>query len=265
VNRLKGELGICKTGELAQVSSFGPHYGEEAPISGWRGSGTIFFARCNLRCVFCQNADISQVGYDTEYEAGALAEMMLNLQKQGCHNINLVSPTHVIPQILEAVVVAAKKGLSLPLVYNTGGYDSLEMLSLLDGIVDIYMPDMKYGDEAFARTYSRVRNYPQINQAAVMEMHHQVGDLQLDQDGIAVKGLLVRHLVLPEDLAGSNIILRFLAEKISKNTYLSIMAQYYPAFHAADYPPLERRIHPEEYQQVIQFAQGLGLKRLDKG
>jgi len=263
VDRLKGELGICKTGELAQVSSFGPHYGEEAPISGWRGSGTIFFARCNLRCVFCQNADISQMGFGREKSAEELAEIMLDLQKRGCHNINLVSPTHVIPQILDAVLIAAHHGLTLPLVYNTGGYDSLEMLSLLEGIIDIYMPDMKYGEEINARRYSLVKKYPQINQAAVLEMQRQVGDLQLDQNGIAIRGLLVRHLVLPQNLAGSEAILKFLANKVSTDIYLNIMAQYWPAHHAHRYPELNRRIHPDEYQHVIELAKKLGLNRLD--
>lgn len=263
VDRLKGGSGICKTGELAQVSSFGPHYGEEAPLSGWRGSGTIFFARCNLRCVFCQNADISQNGFGSEKKAEELAGIMLDLQKRGCHNINLVSPTHVIPQILDAVVVAAQRGLTLPLVYNTGGYDSLNMLALLDGVVDIYMPDMKYGDAAIARKYSLVKDYPQVNQAAVLEMQRQVGDLQLDENGLAVRGLLVRHLVLPGDLAGSESIFKFLANKVSRNVYLNIMAQYYPEHHARSYPELNRRIRPDEYQRAVELSRKLGLKRLD--
>ncbi len=263
VDRLKGELGICKTGEFAQVSSLGLHHGEESPISGWRGSGTIFFSRCNLRCVFCQNADISQIGFGHEVHPKDLAEIMLNLQKRGCHNINLVSPTHVVPQILEAVAIAAQKGLTLPLVYNTGGYDSLEMLSLLDGVVDIYMPDMKYGDEETARKYSQVKDYPHINQAAVLEMQRQVGDLQLDENDIAIRGLLVRHLVLPENLSGSEKILRFLAEQISQNVYLNIMEQYWPAHRTVDFPVLNRRITPGEYQHVIALAQKFGLQRLD--
>jgi putative pyruvate formate lyase activating enzyme len=264
VDRMKGALGVCKTGEFAQVSSFGPHHGEEAPISGWRGSGTIFFSRCNLRCVYCQNADISQIGFGREHTAEALADIMLNLQERGCHNINLVSPTHVIPQILEAVYIAAQNGLSLPLVYNSGGYDSIEMLSLLVGVVDIYMPDMKYGEEATARKYSLIKNYPRINQAGIQEMYRQVGNLQLDQNGVAIRGLLVRHLVLPEGLAGSELILKYLADKISKNVYLNIMAQYWPAHHAQRYPELNRRIHSSEYQQVISIAKSLGLLRLDK-
>ena len=267
VNRLAGEPGICQTGVLAQVSSYGPHPGEERPLSGWRGSGTIFFARCNLRCVFCQNADISQLSAGREVNAGELAELMLDLQKRGCHNINLVSPSHVIPQILAAIEIAAGKGLELPIVYNTGGYDSLEMLALLEGVIDIYMPDMKYADPDLAFKYSRVKDYPRINQAAVLEMQRQVGDLQIDERGLAWRGLLVRHLVLPEGLAGSEAIFKFLAEKVSKNVYLNIMAQYRPAFKVrglpGSYPELNRTIHPGEYQAAINAAKKLGLTRLD--
>jgi len=263
VNRTAGELGICETGEMVQVSSHFAHHGEEHPISGYSGSGTIFFTRCNLRCVYCQNADISQLSSGIEFNAEGLAGIMLSLQRMGCHNINLVSPSHVIPQILEAVYIAARKGLRLPLVYNTGGYDSLEMLTLLDGVVDIYMPDMKYSDEAIARKYSLTKNYPEINQKAILEMHRQVGNLITDENGIAVRGLLVRHLVLPNDLAGSGAILRFLAEKVSKNIYLNIMAQYHPVFQAVKYPELNRRITPQEYQRVLKMARDLDLIRLD--
>lgn len=263
VDRTQGELGICKTGEKAQVSSYGPHYGEERPISGWRGSGTIFFARCNLRCVFCQNADISQSSFGREVSPDELAGVMLDLQAQGCHNINLVSPSHVVPQILAAVAVAAQRGLTLPLVYNTGGYDSLDMLALLDGVVDIYMPDMKYGDPELARKYSKVKDYPTINQAAVLEMQRQVGDLQMDEKGVAMRGLLVRHLVLPDGLADSEAVFKFLADRVSKNVYLNIMAQYRPAFKARQYPELNRRIRSEEYREAFALAKGLGLSRLD--
>ena len=264
VDRTQGKLGICRTGGKAQVSSYGPHPGEERPLSGWHGSGTIFFARCNLRCVFCQNADISQLSAGHEVSPEELAVYMLALQARGCHNINLVSPSHVVPQILAAIEIAAQNGLNLPIVYNTGGYDSLDMLALLDGVVDIYMPDMKYGDPDLAFKYSRVRNYPQVNQAAVLEMQRQVGDLQMDKDGLAYRGLLVRHLVLPNGLAGSQAVLTFLAEKISKNVYLNIMAQYHPAYRAREYPELNRRIRPEEYRAVITMAAELGLKRLDQ-
>ena len=265
VNRLKGELGVCKTGELAQVSSYFAHPGEEGPISGWRGSGTIFLSRCNLRCVFCQNADISQIGFGQEVNPEELAEIMLNLQRMGCHNINFVSPSHIVPQILAGVHLAAQKGLHLSLVYNTGGYDSLAMLSLLDGVVDIYMPDMKYGDANTAWKYSRIKNYPEVNQKAVLEMQQQVGDLQIDENGIAFQGLLVRHLVLPNDLAGSESVLRFLAEQVSKDVYLNIMAQYRPAHRALNFPELNRRISPKEYQGVVALAKRLGLNRLDRG
>jgi len=263
VNRMKGELGVCKTGKFPQVSSYFAHHGEERPISGRHGSGTIFFTRCNLRCVYCQNADISQLSFGREVTAENLAAMMLDLQSQGCHNINFVSPSHVVPQILAGVLLAAQMGLRIPLVYNTGGYDSLEMLSFLDGVFDIYMPDMKYGDEASAWKYSRVKNYPEVNQQAVLEMQRQVGDLELVEGGIAYRGLLVRHLVLPNHLSGSVEILKFLAEKVSKNVYLNIMAQYHPAYGVSDFPELNRRIHPEEYREVIRLATDLGLNRLD--
>ena len=263
VDRTQGELGTCQTGQLARVSSYGPHPGEESPLSGWRGSGTIFFARCNLRCVYCQNADISQLSFGHEVNPADLGAIMLDLQERGCHNINLVSPTHVVPQILAAIQVAAQNGLTLPIVYNTGGYDSLTTLALLDGVMDIYMPDMKYGDPDRAFQYSRVRDYPSINQAAVLEMQRQVGDLQIDHQGIAWRGLLVRHLVLPNGLADSAIIFRFLAEKVSKNVYLNIMAQYHPAFKAHQYPELNRRIRPEEYRAAVNLARSLGLSRLD--
>jgi putative pyruvate formate lyase activating enzyme len=263
VDRTRGELGVCQTGVLAQVSSYGPHTGEERPLSGWRGSGTIFFSRCNLRCVYCQNADISQLSSGQEVSPAELAAIMLELQGRGCHNINLVSPSHVVPQILAAVEVAARGGLTLPLVYNTGGYDSLETLALLDGVVDIYMPDTKYGDPELAFKYSKVRDYPQVNQAAVREMQRQVGDLKIDQDGLATRGLLVRHLVLPGGLAGSDLVIKFLAEQVSKNVYLNIMAQYHPSFHAWEYPELSRRINSEEYRKAIGLAKRYGLTRLD--
>jgi len=263
VDRIRGELGVCQTGLDAQVSSYGPHPGEERPLSGWRGSGTIFFARCNLRCVFCQNADISQMSSGHEVSAKELAGVMLELQEMGCHNINLVSPSHVVPQILAALEIAAQSGLTLPIVYNTGGYDSLETLALLDGVVDIYMPDMKYGGSERAYQYSRIKDYPRVNQAAVLEMQRQVGDLQFNQDGIAQCGLLVRHLVLPNGLADSELIFKFLAEEVSKNVYLNIMAQYRPAFKAHGYPGLNRRIRDEEYREAIALAKQFGLMRLD--
>ena len=254
---------VCRTGERAIVNSFGAHHGEEDPLRGWNGSGTIFFSWCSLRCVFCQNWEISQKGRGQEVEPEQLAEMMLQLQSQGCHNINFVTPSHVVAQIIAAVEIAAEQGLNIPLVYNTGGYDSPEALALLDGIIDIYMPDMKYGDSRLARQYSKVRNYVEVNFAAVKEMHRQVGDLQLDADGVAQRGLLVRHLVLPANIAGTDKVLAFLARDISTNTYLNLMDQYYPCYRADEYPLLARPITRSEYKEALQLAELNGLQRLD--
>ncbi|HEY68244.1 MAG: radical SAM protein [Chloroflexi bacterium] len=256
--------GTCHTGVRALVSSFGPHFGEEDPLRGYRGSGTIFFAWCNLNCQFCQNYDISQLGHGREVEPEELAEMMLSLQAQGCHNINLVSPTHVVAPILAAVLIAAEAGLRLPLVWNTGGYDSLAALALLDGVVDIYMPDMKYADAEIAQKYSKIKDYPAVNQAAVREMHRQVGDLVLDENGIALRGLLVRHLVLPEGLAGTAEIARFLAGEVSRDTYINIMDQYRPCYKAAQLPPLDRPITRAEWERAVREAREAGLHRFDK-
>ena len=264
VNRLEGEIGDCRIGSRARVSSYGPHYGEESPLRGWKGSGTVFFSGCNLHCQYCQNASISQSGGGREVSPEQLAGMMLSLQERGCHNINLVSPTHVGPQIMEAVFVAAKKGLTLPLVYNTGGYDSVRMLRLFSGIVDIYMPDMKYADPQVGVTYSRAESYPTVNQRAVKEMHRQVGDLVLDEQGIAVKGLLIRHLILPHQLAGSAQILKFIAEEISGKTYLNLMDQYRPSYRAHRYPELNRRLTRKEFAEVKRLASELGLERGDR-
>jgi putative pyruvate formate lyase activating enzyme len=245
------------------VSSYGPHFGEEAPLVGRRGSGTIFFTYCNLRCVFCQNYTISQLGEGIAVAREELARMMLSLQTRGCHNINLVSPTHVVPYILDALELAVSAGLSLPLVYNTGGYDSVETLELLDGIVDIYMPDMKYSDERIAEQLSGIKDYPEVNRAAVKEMHRQVGDLQIDGQGVAQRGLLVRHLVLPNRLAGTREVVRFLAQEVSANTYLNVMAQYYPCHKAFDIPLLARPVASEEFSEAITLANREGLHRLD--
>ena len=265
VNRRQTTQGaVCRTGERAVVHSFGPHHGEEDPLRGRRGSGTIFFSGCNLRCVFCQNWEISHKGTGHEVDPETLAGMMLALQAQGCHNINLVSPSHVVAQIIAAVDIAAQRGLRLPLVYNTGGYDSPEALTLLDGIIDIYMPDMKYGDSAIARRYSRVRDYARVNQAAVKEMHRQVGDLVLDEHGIARRGLLLRHLVLPGNLAGTEQVLAFVAREISTNTYLNLMGQYYPCYRADEYPPLDRPVTAEEYGRALAVAEHYSLHRLDQ-
>lgn len=264
VDRREGKTGVCRTGIRAKVSSYGPHLGEEDPLRGWRGSGTIFFTRCNLSCQYCQNYDISQTDVGDEVEPEELAIIMLELQNRGCHNINFVSPSHVVPQILASVLIAAQAGLRLPLVYNTGGYDSLASLKLLDGVVDIYMPDMKYASANIARHYSKVRNYPQINQEAVREMHRQVGDLNVDERGLATRGLLVRHLVLPNNLAGTDQIVEFLAKEISPATYLNIMDQYRPAYRANNFPKLNRRITSQEYKTAVQWAHEAGLHRLDE-
>ncbi|HET90208.1 MAG TPA: radical SAM protein [Chloroflexi bacterium] len=263
VNRYE-QLGRCHTGVQAVVSSYGPHHGEEDPLRGHRGSGTIFFARCNLNCQFCQNSDISQQGHGRPVEPQELAKMMLVLQEQGCHNINLVSPTHVVAPILTALLIAAQAGLCKPLVWNTGGYDSLAALALLDGVVDIYMPDMKYADAESGLEYSKAPHYPEVNQAGVAEMHRQVGDLVLDQEGIALRGLLVRHLVLPAGLAGTGEIARFLAQEVSRDTYINLMDQYRPCYKAFELPPLDRPITGAEYEQALQQARDAGLHRFDQ-
>ena len=263
VDRLEGELGVCRTGQRAVVSSFFPHMGEEDCLRGWRGSGTIFFSFCNLKCQFCQNYEISQLGEGREVSHEELAQMMLTLQAQGCHNINFVSPSHVVPQILGALVIATEAGLRIPLVYNTGGYDSLESLRLLDGVIDIYMPDMKYSDARTAQRLSKIPNYPEVNRAAVKEMHRQVGDLVISEEGLAVRGLLVRHLVLPGGLAGTAEIIRFLKEQISPRTYVNVMGQYRPAYRAHGYPPLDRPVTSEEYAAAVRMAKEAGL-RLDQ-
>jgi putative pyruvate formate lyase activating enzyme len=264
VDRLAGKYGQCATGEKARVASYGPHMGEEDPLRGWRGSGTIFFARCNLHCVFCQNYDISAGDAGVEVAPDQLAAIMLEIQSQGCHNINLVSPSHIVPQIIAAVNIAAHRGLQIPIVYNTGGYDSLASLQLLDGIVDIYMPDMKYSDEATARRFSGIPAYPEINQAAVKEMHRQVGDLILDENGVAVRGLLVRHLVLPNNLAGTAGIARFLYKDFSAQTYLNIMDQYRPEYRAGMYADLRRPCTRTELREAVKTAIEAGLTRLDQ-
>jgi len=264
INRLADETGKCHTGKLAVVSSYGPHFGEEAPLVGKYGSGTIFFTNCNLKCLFCQNYSISQLGDGTEVTKEELARMMLALQARGCHNINFVSPTHVVPQILEGLEIAINLGLRLPLVYNSGGYDSAETLDILDGIVDIYMPDMKYSDEKIAEELSGIKNYPTINQAALTEMHRQVGDLQIDEDGIAVRGLLIRHLVLPHGLAGTKEIMKFMAEDISLNSYVNVMAQYHPCYKAFQIPQLARPLSKQEFLEAIELAKRAGLNRMDR-
>jgi len=264
-NRLDGEgpKPYCQTGRQAIVSSYFPHHGEERCLRGWNGSGTIFFSQCNLRCVFCQNFDISQYGEGRPVVASQLAAMMLRLQEAGCHNINLVTPTHVVPQILEALCLAVERGLRLPLVYNTGGYDRVETLRLLDGVVDIYMPDFKFWDPQVADRLANAPDYPEVARAALREMHRQVGDLEINGDGIARRGLLVRHLVMPNNLAGTRQVMRFLAREVSSNTFVNIMAQYRPEGRAERYPEIARRITPDEYQQALAVARQEGISRLD--
>ena len=265
VNRLETTRGaVCRTGKNPVVSSAHPHFGEEAPLSGRQGSGTIFFSHCNLKCVFCQNWEISWRGSGMEISTRQLAAQMLALQHRGCHNINLVSPSHVIAPILEAVLLAAEAGLRLPLVYNSGGYDSPAGLALLDGVVDIYMPDMMWGVSGPSHRYSGARDYPQVNQAAVREMHRQVGDLQLNEKGIARRGLLIRHLVMPKGLAVAETIFQFLAEDISTHTYLNIMGQYHPCYKSDRFPALNQPLSSEDFKQTVALAIDMGLCRLDQ-
>jgi putative pyruvate formate lyase activating enzyme len=260
VNRLKNESGFCRMGRKAKVYSYSPHFGEEAPLVGTHGSGTIFLSGCNMGCVFCQNYDISQLDQGQEVEAKVLAGIMVRLQDIGCHNINFVSPTHFIPQIVEALPIARENGLVVPLVYNSGGYDSLDTIRKLDGIFDIYMPDAKYGSDEMALKYSRAPNYTQYMKTAIKEMHRQVGDLRIE-DEIAIQGLIVRHLILPDGLAGTAEIVQFLSEEISKDTYLNIMAQYHPEHNACSFPELDRRITLKEYRDAVQLAVDAGLTR----
>lgn len=265
VDRWVDKTAACKTGRLAQVSSYFPHLGEEDCLRGWNGSGTIFFGMCNLRCVFCQNADISQFGHSPETGPAELAAMMLELQDRSCHNINFVTPEHVVPQVLEALAVAVAAGLRLPLVYNTSAYDSMESLRLLDGVVDIYMPDFKFWDAALSLRYLKAKDYAAAAGQAIKEMHRQVGPLKFDERGLAKRGVLVRHLVMPGCLDETRRILHFLAEELGPDTYVNVMAQYYPAgkVSAAKYSEINRRLTPKEYEAAVQLACDLGL-RLDE-
>jgi len=256
----------CFTGRLARVASAFPHHGEEDCLRGSRGSGTIFFSFCNLRCVFCQNWDLSQAGEGIEVAPEELAALMLKLQQQGCHNINFVTPEHVVPQVLEAVLLAAEAGLHLPLVYNTSAYDSLRSLELLDGVVDIYMPDFKYWSPELARRYLKAADYPDIARRAIREMHRQVGPLRVDGQGVAVRGVLVRHLVMPGCADDAREIMRFLAREVSPDTYVNIMDQYRPAGAVEDgkFPELCRRPTQGEVERVVECARGEGLCRFDR-
>ncbi|MFA0774116.1 MAG: hypothetical protein KEFWMYNX_002151 [Candidatus Fervidibacter sp.] len=266
VNRWQGELGTCASGRYAEVASYFPHFGEEDCLRGWRGSGTIFFTHCNLKCVFCQNFDISRMGIGGRpVTPEELADIMLYLQDLGCHNINFVTPEHVVPQIMEAIPIAIEKGLRLPIVYNTSAYDSLESLQLMEGIVDIYMPDFKYWDAAKAKRYLKAEDYPEVARRTIKEMHRQVGDLVFDENGLALRGLLVRHLIMPGALDDTREILRWIATGLGRNTYVNLMDQYYPAGLVSKdrYPEINRRITPEEYERALADACEFGLWRLD--
>jgi len=263
VDRTSGQVGFCRTGDKPLIASWGPHLGEERPLVGHFGSGTIFFSHCNLGCLFCQNWSISHGGEGREVTFEKLAQIMLELQDSGCHNINFVTPTHQMPMILRSVALAAEKGLNVPLVYNCGGYESVEALRMLDGVVDIYMPDFKYADARTGLAYSNAEDYPQYVKTAIKEMHRQVGDLVMDRQGIALRGLLVRHLVLPGGLAGTEEVVRFLSEEVSPHTYVNIMNQYHPCYETFRHPPLDRRTTALEHRRAVEAALRAGLERID--
>jgi len=259
--RNERETGECHSTDELIISSVGPHYGEEPPLVGTHGSGTIFLTNCNLSCEFCQNYDISHLGMGEKITIEDLASAMLNLQTRSCHNINFVTPTHFTPQIVDALILAIEKGLELPIVYNCGGYESVETLKLLEDIIDIYMPDIKYSVDENALKFSGIQNYWDVVTKALKEMHRQVDDLKISKRGIAKKGLLIRHLVLPNDMAGSRKVIDFVADEISTDSYINIMDQYRPAYNANKYEKLNRRITPSEYNEIIDYAFSKGLKR----
>jgi len=259
--RSEGETGECHSTDEVIISSIGSHFGEEAPLVGSFGSGTIFFTNCNLACEFCQNFDISHLGIGEKITIEDLAGAMLKLQQRGCHNINFVTPTHFTPQIVDALILAIEKGLELPIVYNCGGYESVETLKLLKDIIDIYMPDIKYSINENALKYSGVQNYWETVKLAIKEMHRQVGDLKISKRGIAQRGLLIRHLVLPNDVAGTKKVINFVADEISIDSYINIMDQYRPAYNANKYEKLNRRITPSEFKEVVDYALSRGLRR----
>lgn len=263
VDRLSGQTGKCRTGERAYVSSYNPHFGEEAPLVGTNGSGTIFLTHCNLLCILCQNYDISHEGHGSEVSNEELASMMLFLQNSGCHNINFVTPSHVVPQILSAIEIAIENGLSVPLVYNTGGYDRVETLKLLEGVFDIYMPDFKFWNPEIAEAVCDAKDYPEVICRALIEMHRQVGDLVVDRAGVARRGLLIRHLVLPAGLAGTREVMKFIADKISPNSYVNIMSQYRPCGRAAEIEELSAPLSQKDYKAALQMAKEEGITRLD--
>ncbi len=263
VNRLRGETGFCGAGRIARVASYNTHFGEEAPLVGRHGSGTIFLSSCNLLCSFCQNYEISHMAEGVEVESEQMAAMMLHLADRGCHNINFVTPSHVVPQIIEALIPAVEQGLKVPLVYNSSGYDSKEVLALLDGIFDIFMPDFKFWEDKWAERFCNAPDYRNAAVQALREMHRQVGDLECDDDGIAFTGLLVRHLVMPNNLAGSKKVMEFLAKEISENTYVNVMDQYRPCGSAGKDDFIDRRLSAEEYRDAVDAARKAGLVRLD--
>ena len=264
VDRLVNEKGTCRTGVTAVVSSYTPHFGEESPLVGSGGSGTIFLTHCSLLCVFCQNYELSHLGQGIETDASQLSSMMVSLQRQGCHNINFVTPTHVVPQIIAALPKAIEKGLTVPLVYNSSGYDSVQTLQLLEGIFDIYMPDFKFWTGESGKRFAKARDYPEVAKKAILEMHRQVGDLVLDEEGVATKGLLVRHLVMPGGLYETREIFRFLAREVSVDTYVNVMDQYRPCGKAHQYPSINRRLQNDEFQRALKLAAEAGLRRLDE-
>ena len=264
VDRRAGETGVCRTGESVVVASVHPHYGEELPLVGQFGSGTIFFSNCNLRCVFCQNWPIAHEGRGDPLTIERLAEFMLRLQAFGCHNVNLVTPTHVMPQILAATRLAAQNGLRIPLVYNTGGYDALEAVRLLDGVVDIYLPDLKFMDGEQAERYALAADYPETAQRAIEEMHRQVGVLQTDGHGIALRGVMLRHLVMPNRVAGTRELVRWVADRLAPDTYVNIMAQYRVEHRAFEHPDIARAITAEEFLEAMAWAEEAGLTNLDE-
>ncbi len=261
VNRLENEKGVCSSGKELMISSYGPHFGEEAPLVGIGGSGTIFLTNCNLLCVYCQNYEISHLGYGQVRSAVQVANYMISLQDRGCHNINFVTPTHFTPQLVKATKLAIEKGLRLPLIWNCGGYENTETIELLEDVVDIYMPDIKYAQTEPAKQFSKTPDYFSVVTEVVKQMHQQVGDLQLDAQGIAQRGLLIRHLVLPNNLAGSEKVLKFISEEISTNTYVNVMSQYRPEGKARNYAELSRPLSHEEFTKAITTATRLGLTR----
>jgi len=263
VNRLDGEKGFCDTGRKAKVASYNAHFGEEAPLVGRYGSGTIFISACNLRCTFCQNFDISHQNEGVEVEPEDMAAMMMSLAERGCHNINFVTPTHVVPQLLEALLHAVEMGLSIPLVYNSGGYDRRETLEILNGVFDIYMPDFKFWDGKWAERFCQAPDYKEMAATAIQEMHRQVGDLFIDDQGVAVRGLLVRHLVMPGNIAGTEKIMEFLAREISTKTYVNVMDQYRPCGTAHRDESINRRLTAREFHRAMDVARSAGLERLD--